>query len=45
MIVLTKGSVGVRNFPSYATVWITEDLENEELINSIIFAKKMKNNM
>lgn len=45
LIVLTKGSVGVRNFPSYATVWITEDLENEELINSIIFAKKMKNNM
>ena len=45
LIVLTEGSTGLRNFPSYATVWVTKDLEDEELIEQIIFAKKVKNDV
>ncbi|OCL82216.1 hypothetical protein [Arcobacter porcinus] len=45
LIVLTKGSSGLKNFPSYATIWLTDDLEDEELINKIIFAKKVKNDL
>ncbi|MDZ7818701.1 MAG: hypothetical protein U5K55_08810 [Aliarcobacter sp.] len=43
LIVVTKGSVGLKNFPPYATIWLTNDLEDEELIEKIIFAKKVKN--
>ena len=45
LIVVTEGSTGLRNFPSYATVWVTKDLEDEELIEQIIFAKKVKNDI
>ena len=45
MIVVTAGSVGLRNFPEYATIWTTKDLEDEELIEKIIFAKKVKNDI
>ena len=45
LIVLTQGSSGLKNFPSYATVWVTKDLEDEELIQKIIFAKKVKNDI
>jgi len=45
LIVVTEGSTGLRNFPSYATVWVTKDLEDEELIEQIIFAKKVKNDV
>ncbi|MDZ7818355.1 MAG: hypothetical protein U5K55_06945 [Aliarcobacter sp.] len=45
LIVVTKGSVGLKNFPPYATIWLTNDLEDEELIEKIIFAKKVKNDV
>ena len=45
LIVVTKGSVGLKNFPPYATIWLTNDLEDEELIEKIIFAKKVKNDI
>ncbi|MCT7498627.1 hypothetical protein [Aliarcobacter cryaerophilus] len=45
LIVLTAGSVGLNNFPPYATIWITNDLEDKELIEKIIFAKKVKNDL
>lgn len=45
LIVLTKGSTGLKNFPPYATIWITNDLEDKELIEKIIFAKKVKNDL
>jgi predicted RNA-binding protein len=45
LIVVTKGSVGLKNFPTYATIWLTNDLEDEELIEKIIFAKKVKNDV
>ena len=40
LIVLTKGSVGIKNFPSYATIWVTNDIEDDRLIKHIIFSKK-----
>jgi predicted RNA-binding protein len=45
LIVVTVGSTGLKNFPEYATIWITNDLEDEELIEKIIFAKKVKNDV
>lgn len=45
LIVVTVGSTGLKNFPEYATIWITKDLEDEELIEKIIFAKKVKNDI
>ncbi|MCG3687090.1 hypothetical protein [Aliarcobacter butzleri] len=45
LIVVTQGSVGLKNFPSYATIWVTKDLEDKELIEKIIFAKKVKNDV
>lgn len=44
LIIVTKGSVGLRNFPDYATVWVTKDLDDDDLIKRIIFAKKTKKN-
>lgn len=45
LIILTDGAIGIRNFPEYATVWVTKDLDNEDLIKKIIFAKKTKKNL
>lgn len=45
LIVLTNGSTGVKNFPEYATVWLTNDLDDSELIEKIIFAKRVKNEL
>lgn len=45
LIVVTVGSTGLKNFPPYATIWFTNDLEDEELIEKIIFAKKVKNDV
>ena len=45
LIVVTIGSTGLKNFPPYATIWLTNDLEDEELIEKIIFAKKVKNDV
>ena len=45
LIVVTAGSVGLNNFPSYATIWVTKDLDDDDLIEKIIFAKKVKNDI
>ena len=45
LIVVTEGSIGIKNFPDYATVWVTKDLDNDELIRKIIFAKRNKKNL
>ena len=42
LIIVTQGSVGLKNFPDYATIWTTKDLEDEELIERIIFSKRVK---
>ncbi len=42
LIVLTQGSKGISKFPSYSTVWLTKDIEDEELINDLIFDTKDK---
>lgn len=45
LIVLTQGSIGIRNFPDYATIWVTKDLSDEDLIKKIIFSKRNKKNI
>lgn len=42
LIVLTQGSKGISKFPSYCTVWITNDIEDDELLNKIIFDEEEK---
>ena len=42
LIVVTKGSTGLKSFPSYATVWVTNDLDDDNLLEEIIFAKRAK---
>lgn len=42
LIVVTKGSIGLKNFPDYATIWVTDDLDNDDLLEKIIFAKRAK---
>lgn len=43
LIVVTKGSVGLNNFPDYCTVWTTKDLENDSLLKEIVdFDKNSK---
>jgi hypothetical protein len=44
LIIVTEGSVGLKNFPPYATVWVTKELSDDNLIKRIIFAKKTKKN-
>lgn len=45
LIIVTEGSIGLKNFPSYATVWVTKDIDDDELIKKIIFAKRNKKNI
>ncbi|MFA7092224.1 MAG: hypothetical protein WC149_10270, partial [Arcobacteraceae bacterium] len=42
LIVLTEGSKGISKFPSYCTVWITKDIEDDELLTKIIFDEEEK---
>lgn len=42
LIVLTEGSKGLSKFPSYCTIWITKDIEDDDLMHKIIFDKKEK---
>ncbi len=42
LIVLTKGSVGLNNFPSYCTIWVTKDFDDENLLKELIEKKKEK---
>lgn len=42
LIVLTKGSTGLNNFPDYCTVWVTNDLNNDEFLKELV-EKKVSN--
>jgi len=42
LIVLTKGSVGLNNFPSYCTIWVTNDFDDDNLLKELIEKKKDK---
>lgn len=42
LIILTEGTVGIRRFPSYCTIWITKDLEDIEFLKKIVFNRKKK---
>ena len=45
LIIVTEGSIGLKNFPDYATVWVTKELDDDNLIKRIIFAKKTRKNL
>lgn len=45
LIIVTEGSIGIKNFPDYATVWVTNDIDDDDLIKKIIFAKRNKKNL
>jgi hypothetical protein len=40
LIVLTKGSKGLSKFPSYCTVWVTNDIEDEAFLKEVVFHKE-----
>ncbi|WP_320034300.1 hypothetical protein [Halarcobacter sp.] len=40
LIVLTEGTVGLKRFPSFCTIWITKDLEDDELLKKLVFNRK-----
>lgn len=44
LIILTQGSVGLNNFPSYCTVWITSEVIDDNLLKNIVLknAHKMR---
>lgn len=44
LIIVTKGSVGLRNFPKYSDIWVTKDLDDEKLIRKIIHSKRKNAN-
>lgn len=43
LIILSEGALGVNVFPNYCTVWVTKPLENDKLINSLIYNKTINN--
>ena len=42
LIVLTEGTVGLKRFPSYCTIWITKDLSDNQLIKKLVFNRKKR---
>jgi len=39
LIVLTKGSMGVSKFPSYCTIWLTNDFEDNNTLKELVHKK------
>ncbi len=42
LIILTEGTVGLKRFPSYCNIWITKDLNDDELLKKLVFTNKKK---
>ena len=42
LIVVTKGSVGLNNFPDYCTVWVTSDLDDDGFLKELVSNKVTK---
>ncbi|WP_424687238.1 hypothetical protein [Halarcobacter ebronensis] len=42
LIILTEGTVGLKRFPAYCTIWITKDLEDIDFLKKIVFNRKKK---
>jgi hypothetical protein len=42
LIVLTEGTMGLKRFPSYCTIWITKDLTDTSLIKNLVFKKDQR---
>jgi len=45
LIILTKGSSGLKRFPSYCTMWITNDLEDKVLLEKVLYNKISRKNL
>jgi len=39
LIVLTKGSMGISKFPSYSTIWLTNDFEDNQTLKELVHKK------
>lgn len=42
LIVLTEGSIGIKRFPSYCTIWLTKDFTNDVVLRDIVHRKQVK---
>lgn len=40
LIVLTEGSMGLKRFPTYCTIWITKDLDNDKLLKELVYNRR-----
>ena len=45
LIILTQGSVGIKRFPTYATIWLTKDLDDKVLLNKILHKQLLKKDL
>jgi len=43
LIILSEGALGVNVFPKYCKVWVTDSLENDKLIQDLIYNNKQQN--
>lgn len=43
LIVLTEGTVGLKRFPAYCTIWITKDITDNSLVKKLVFNRKKRN--
>lgn len=43
LIILTQGTVGLKRFPQYCTIWITKDLNDDDLLKQLVFNRKKRN--
>ena len=41
LIVLTEGSIGIKKFPSYCTMWLTKDFTNDMALKDIVHKKQV----
>lgn len=41
LIVLTKGSMGISKFPSYCTIWLTRDFEDNDTLKELVHKKQI----
>lgn len=45
LIILTQGSVGLKRFPPYATIWLTKELDDKVLLNKILNKQLLKKDL
>ncbi len=40
LVVLTEGSMGISKFPSYCTIWLTKDFEDNQTLKELVHKKQ-----